>query len=249
MSGLVLTRDDGTLRRLTLNRPEKLNALNTAMLTALAEGIRTAPAAGTALIVIDGAGERGFCAGGDVAEMASGADAFAAQERALRDLMAALADSAVPVITVTHGRTMGAGCIIACLGDIALGPEDLSFGFPEMRFGLYPAFVHAALCERLPPALAFQFCIGGRTLDAAEAWRHGLLTERLPAAGYREAVEARIAHHRQRLDGLAAGRRVRRMVLPAAMAERLDVLAPVLNENFGAPSTRDLLAAMPFARS
>jgi enoyl-CoA hydratase len=155
----------------------------------------------------------------------------------------------VPVITVTHGRTLGAGCIIACLGNIALGPEDLTFGFPEMRFGLYPVFVHAALCERIPTTLAFQLCIGGRLLGADEAWQHGLLTERLPAAGFSDAAEARIAHYAERLDALAIGRRIRRQSLPRPMAERMALLGPLLVENHGAPSTRRLLADMPFARA
>ena len=169
MTETLLLRDDGDLRRITLNRPAKINALDTATLRALAEAVDGAPAAGIALVAIDGAGPRGFCAGGDVAEMSRGAEAFAAQEEALRAAMQALHGSAVPVISVVHGRTLGAGCIVACLSDLVLGADDVQFGFPEMRFGLYPAFVHAALTERLPAALAFQILAGGRMMDAAEA--------------------------------------------------------------------------------
>ncbi|AWJ82210.1 enoyl-CoA hydratase (plasmid) [Azospirillum sp. TSH58] len=248
MTGTLLVRDDGDLRRITLNRPEKINALDTATLRALAEAVDGAPAAGAALVAIDGAGPRGFCAGGDVAEMARGAEAFAAQEEALRAAMQALHGSAVPVISVVHGRTMGAGCIVACLSDLVLGAEDVQFGFPEMRFGLYPAFVHAALTERLPAALAFQILVGGRMMDAAAAYGLGFLTEILPADGFADAAEARISYYRDRLDALAAGRRILRMENRPSMAEKTARLAPLLAENHAAPSVRRLLSGLSFAR-
>lgn len=248
MTETLLLRDDGDLRRITLNRPAKINALDTATLRALAEAVDGAPAAGIALVAIDGAGPRGFCAGGDVAEMSRGAEAFAAQEEALRAAMQALHGSAVPVISVVHGRTLGAGCIVACLSDLVLGADDVQFGFPEMRFGLYPAFVHAALTERLPAALAFQILAGGRMMDAAEAYGFGFLTEILPADGFAEAAEARIAWYRDRLDALAAGRRILRMESRPSMAEKTARLAPLLAENHAAPSVRRLLSGLSFAR-
>ncbi|TWA85294.1 enoyl-CoA hydratase [Azospirillum brasilense] len=248
MTETLLLRDDGDLRRITLNRPAKINALDTATLRALAEAVDGAPAAGIALVAIDGAGPRGFCAGGDVAEMSRGAEAFAAQEEALRAAMQALHGSAVPVISVVHGRTLGAGCIVACLSDLVLGADDVQFGFPEMRFGLYPAFVHAALTERLPAALAFQILAGGRMMDAAEAYGFGFLTEILPADGFAEAAEARIAWYRDRLDALAAGRRILRMESRPSMAEKTARLAPLLTENHAAPSVRRLLSGLSFAR-
>ncbi|MBK4720849.1 enoyl-CoA hydratase/isomerase family protein [Azospirillum sp. YIM DDC1] len=248
MTETLLVRDDGDLRRITLNRPAKINALDTATLRALAEAVDGAPAAGIALVAIDGAGPRGFCAGGDVAEMSRGAEAFAAQEEALRAAMQALHGSAVPVISVVHGRTLGAGCIVACLSDLVLGAEDVQFGFPEMRFGLYPAFVHAALTERLPAALAFQILAGGRMMDAAEAYGFGFLTEILPADGFAKAAEARIAWYRDRLDALAVGRRILRMESRPSMAEKTARLAPLLAENHAAPSVRRLLSGLSFAR-
>ncbi|WP_114857312.1 enoyl-CoA hydratase/isomerase family protein [Azospirillum brasilense] len=248
MTGTLLVRDDGDLRRITLNRPAKINALDTVTLRALAEAVDGAPVAGAALVAIDGAGPRGFCAGGDVAEMSRGAEAFAAQEEALRAAMQALHGSAVPVISVVHGRTLGAGCIVACLSDLVLGADDVQFGFPEMRFGLYPAFVHAALTERLPAALAFQILAGGRMMDAAQAYGFGFLTEILPADGFAEAAEARIAWYRDRLDALAAGRRILRMEDRPSMADKTARLAPLLAENHAAPSVRRLLSGLSFAR-
>ncbi|NUB15695.1 enoyl-CoA hydratase/isomerase family protein, partial [Azospirillum brasilense] len=144
MTDTLLVRDDGDLRRITLNRPAKINALDTATLRALAEAVGGVPAAGIALVAIDGAGPRGFCAGGDVAEMSRGAEAFAAQEEALRAVMKALHGSAVPVISVVHGRTLGAGCIVACLSDLVLGAGHVRFGVPQVRCGPYPGLGPAA---------------------------------------------------------------------------------------------------------
>ncbi len=248
MTDAIRIRDDGGLRRLTLNRPDKMNALNTAMMRALAAAIVSAPGDGIELLVIDGEGERGFCAGGDIAEMRQGRAVFAQQEEALRALITALHTAAVPVVGVVHGRTLGAGCIVASLTDIVLAAEDLSFGFPEMRFGLYPAFVHGAIVERVSNALAFQLCVGGRILTAAEALSLGFATEVLPTDGFAERAAGRIAHYRERIDAVSMGRRIRRMALPAPMAERMAALAPLLVENHEAPSARRLLAEMPFAR-
>lgn len=248
MTDAVRIRDEGGLRRLTLNRPEKMNALNTAMMRALTAAIAAAAGDGVELAVIDGVGERGFCAGGDLAEMCRGGTAFAEQEEALRALIMALHGSAVPVVCVVHGRTLGAGCIVASQSDVVLAADDLSFGFPEMRFGLYPAFVHGAIVERVSNAMAFQLCIGGRILSAAEAHTLGFVTEVLPADGFAGRAAERTGYYRERIDALVMGRRIRRMALPDSMAERMARLGPLLLENHEAPSARRLLAEMPFAR-
>lgn len=249
MTDAIRIQDDGGLRRLTLDRADKMNALDTAMFRALTTGIAAAPGAGIELLVIDGAGERGFCAGGDIAEMRQGGTVFAEQEDALRALTVALHTSAVPVVCVVHGRTLGAGCIVASLCDIVLAADNLNFGFPEMRFGLYPAFVHGAIVERVSNAMAFQLCIGGRVLNAAEALSLGFLTEVLRTDGFADEVARRIEHYRERIDAVVMGRRIRRMALPESMAARMADLAPLLMENHAAPSVQRLLAEMPFARS
>ncbi|HYG85415.1 MAG TPA: enoyl-CoA hydratase/isomerase family protein [Azospirillum sp.] len=248
MTDAVRIRDDRGLRRLTLDRAEKMNALNTAMMRALTAAVEAAPNDGIELLVIEGAGERGFCVGGDVAEMRRGGTVFAEQEEALRALIVALHTAAVPVICLVHGRTLGAGCIIASLSDVVLAADNLHFGFPEMRFGLYPAFVHGAILERVSNAMAFQLCIGGRILSAAEALSFGFVTEVLSAEGFANHAAGRIAHYRERIDALVMGRRIRHMALPDSMAARMAELAPLLLENHEAPSARRLLAEMPFAR-
>ena len=108
--------------------------------------------------------------------------------------------------------------------------------------------MHGAIVERVPSALAFQLCVGGRILTAAEALMLGFATEVLPANGFTERAAERIAFYRERIDAVAMGRRIRRMALPASMAERMEALAPLLVENHEAPSVRRLLAEMPFAR-
>lgn len=248
MTEAVRIYDDGGLRRLTLNRAEKINALNTTMIRALTASITSASGDGIELLVVNGAGERGFCAGGDLAEIQQGGAAFREQEEALRGLVVALHTAAVPVLCAVHGRTLGAGCIVASLSDVVLAADSLHFGFPEMRFGLYPAFVHGAIIERVSNAMAFQLCIGGRVLSAVEALALGFVTEVLPAVDFTNAVEERVDYYRERIDAMVIGRRIRHMALSGDMDKRMAALGPLLLENHEAPSTKCLLAEMPFAR-
>ncbi|MFP3334696.1 hypothetical protein SB761_28805, partial [Pseudomonas sp. SIMBA_064] len=92
-----------------------------------------------------------------------------------------------------------------------------------------------------------QILVGGRMMDAAEAYGFGFLTEILPAEGFADAAEARIAYYRDRLDALAAGRRILRMENRPSMAEKTERLAPLLAENHAAPSVRRLLSGLSFA--
>src|SRR5690606_33529541 len=111
------------------------------------------------LIVIQGAGPRGLCAGADVVEVAQGGVALEAQLDALSAVVLALEGSAVPIGVLAHGRCFGAGGMLVALADLVLAADDLSLGFPEVAIGLYPAMVHAVLRTRLAETLAAQLSL------------------------------------------------------------------------------------------
>ncbi len=244
-AGAIEVRDAQQLRRIRLRRPDKVNALNAAMMQAIADAVRGADPAAVDLIVIDGEGGKGFCAGADIAEFSQGVDRLARQEEALLAMIEALAGASVPVCVCAHGRSFGAGGILLALADLALVADDLSFGFPEIRFGMYPVIVHAALAYRLPVAQAAQLCLSGRLLDAERSRDLGLATLILPRADFEAGCERWIAFYRERATALAMSRQAWRFERrDEALRTRLDALAPLMLENFSGPGVRERIAAV-----
>lgn len=230
MSGHLLLAEEGGLARLTLDRPAKVNALTAAMMEEMAKRLGAlGQRAGLDLVVIEGRGPKGFCGGADVREFAAEEEALRRQLLAFSALMLALERSAVPVAVLAHGRTLGAGAAMAALADLVIAAEDTTLGWPEIQLGLFPAVVAAVLRRRLPEALVHALTLGGRLLSAAEAQAMGLVTEILPAEGFAEAAEARLAFHRARARAGrgprgaprrrgAAGARSRRGLRPSTAA-------------------------------
>jgi len=232
-----------------LARPEKANALDAAMMAAIGSAAAGAAAAGSRLLVLQGDSPKGFCAGADIAEFARGEEALRAQEHALVGMIAALAGTPVPVVALAHGRTLGAGGILTSMADVVIAAGDLRFGFPEIRFNMFPVIVYAALLEKVPASFAAQLCATGRLLDAAEALAAGLASEVLPATGFTEAAEARLRFYAERHAALEMGRCARHATHPPSeLAARLAVLAPMMVENFRRPGVQEMVrAALPGA--
>lgn len=227
--------------RIALDRPGKVNALTAEMMLAFARAIREAGAAKeTELIVVEGRGEKGFCGGADIAEFASGAEALRRQGEALVELTAAMVEAPVPILSLLHGRTLGAGAMIAALSDLTLAADDLIFGCPEIRFGMYPVMVHAALLEKVSPTTAWALCASGRLLSAAEAQACGLVMEILPAAEFAPLAEARIAFFAERAAALLLGRRAAAAMAGGAAA-RVAAALPTMLENFALPRVAEAI--------
>lgn len=178
MSELVLTDDRGPVRILTLNRPEKLNALSTALVESLSVELAAAAVNDeTRVVVLAGAG-RSFCAGYDLSEEATESDVAAGLRRSL-DKLLELFDHPKPTIAQVHGHCLAGGCDLMMMCDLAVASEDAVFGQPEIRFG-------AAVVAHVMPWL-----IGGRRakelvltgedkLPALEAERIGLINRVVP---------------------------------------------------------------------
>jgi enoyl-CoA hydratase len=168
----------------TVNRPEKLNALNDATmgeLSAAAEESRTR--ADVAGIILTGAG-RSFVAGADISELA-GQRPIDARRRALRGQMVfqQFENSAKPVVAAVNGFALGGGCELAMACHIRIASETAKFGQPEVKLGIMPGYGGT---QRLPRLVgrgrALQLLLTGETIDAAEAWRIGLVNRVVPAA-------------------------------------------------------------------
>jgi len=182
----LLTEDLGRVRILTLNRPDKRNALNTELTRALLEGLRAADAAqGVACVLLTGAG-KGFCAGADLAEFKDlvPEKQHLVEERAELTMQLHLAFSrmAKPVITAINGAAMGGGAGLAIAGDLAVMAEGAQLGYPETRHGIVAAIVMANLVRQVGRKLAFELVSLGEPLSSRRAMETGLVNRVVPDA-------------------------------------------------------------------
>jgi enoyl-CoA hydratase len=182
---------------LVLNRPRVLNTLNREMIRLLAQGLEEALAADHVnLIVISGAGDRGFCAGGDLKELTRAvqagavhlADQFFQDEYAL-DLM--IHQCPKPVVVLAHGITMGGGLGLAAGADLVVATEATRMAMPETRIGFFPDVGGTGwLFTKCPPGYHEYLALTGYELLGAECVRLGLATHLVDAARLPEVREA-----------------------------------------------------------
>ncbi|RJL30921.1 enoyl-CoA hydratase/isomerase family protein [Bailinhaonella thermotolerans] len=185
--GFELTRDD-RIATLTLNRPEKRNAINAEMWRAI-PGILAGLAAdpGVRVLVLTGAGGT-FCAGADISDLAGLAEdeddtgvTVVAEE--------ALAAFPKPTIAMIEGFCVGGGCQLAGACDLRFAAGTARFGIPPAKLGLvYPASTTRRLVGLVGPATAKRLLFSGDLIDAAHALRTGLIDELHPAETLAEAV-------------------------------------------------------------
>jgi methylglutaconyl-CoA hydratase len=191
---ILLTRDARGIAHVTLNRPERGNAYDGAMLEALTEGLKTLAADATLrALVIRGAG-RHFQAGADLAWQAGKAAAPYAEGYAASmgtvQAMKLLNEFPRPTFAVIQGACFGGGVGIACCVDVALATPGASFGITEVRVGVAPSPISTHLVNALGLRQARRYTLTGERFDAAEALRIGLVHEVVAE----EAIEARLDH-------------------------------------------------------
>ena len=178
----LLVKNRGAVRILTLNRPEKRNALNTELTRALVEALRAAEADETVgSVVLTGAGS-GFCAGADLAEFKSLSDPQAAETRAELTMQLHLVFSRMskPVVTAINGAAMGGGAGLAIAGDLALMADSAKLGYPETRHGIVAAIVLANLVRQVGRKAAFELVSLGEPIDAQRALALGMVNRVFP---------------------------------------------------------------------
>jgi enoyl-CoA hydratase len=175
----LLIENHGTVRLLTMNRPEKRNALNMALSQALLDGLRAAEADDTVrAIVLTGAG-RAFCAGADLSEFKEltpdNADLVERRSDLTMNVHRIFPTLTKPVVTAINGAAMGGGAGLALSGDVALMSETAIIGYPEVKHGIVAAIVMASLVRNVGRKAAFELAAGGEPLDAARACALGLV--------------------------------------------------------------------------
>jgi enoyl-CoA hydratase len=176
---VLLTEDEGAIRILTLNRPEKRNALNMALSEALFDALRAAESADAVrAIVLTGAGPA-FCAGADLTEFAdltSANDSLVERRAQLTmSLHGIFSQLSKPVITAINGAAMGGGAGLALAGDLAVMSSAARLGYPEVKHGIVAAVVMANLVRNAGRKAAFELLATGEPIDAARALALGLV--------------------------------------------------------------------------
>lgn len=177
---------------LILNRPEKRNALNGALVEALTRTMTTtASDDGVRVLVLRGEGPD-FCSGADLAELEEmaemGAEASLADAARMGELFLAMRRHPRPVVAAVRGRALAGGCGLATACDLILAEEGAEFGFPEVHLGFVPAMVMTLLRRKVVEGRAFELVMLGRRIGADEAHRVGLVNRVLAPASFDEGV-------------------------------------------------------------
>lgn len=170
---------DGVLT-VTLNRPDKRNALDGATVAGLHAALERAELeADVRVVALRGAG-KDFCAGADLAELLDSADRSMDENRAnaqrLGDVFVGMRELPKPVVAVVHGRALAGGCGLATACDLVLARADAQFGYPEVSRGFVPAMVMAMLRRVTGEKTAFDLVMTGRVLSAEQAQAAGLVS-------------------------------------------------------------------------
>lgn len=176
---VILVTDQDSIRTITLNRPDKRNALNDELIAALKDALRGADAdESVRCIVIRGAG-KDFCSGADLSALqkiaAASFEENVEDARSLGELFELIRAVRVPVIAAVRGRALAGGCGLAMACDIVLADYSARFGFPEVKIGFVPAMVAAILRRNMSEKEAFAFLTLGYEMSAAEITQRGLV--------------------------------------------------------------------------
>jgi enoyl-CoA hydratase/carnithine racemase len=180
---LALVVADG-VATLTLDRPERLNALGARLVAELKAALDTVEGDSAArALIVTGAGPRAFCTGADLKERAAMDTAARwAHNRAIADCNAQLARLQIPTIAAVNGMALGGGCELICACDFRLAATGAVFGLPEVSLGIIPG---SGGTQRLPrligPTRAKELVLTARRIDAATALAWGLVSEVHPA--------------------------------------------------------------------
>src|SRR6185312_2517119 len=179
--------------RITLNRPEKRNALNDAVIAGVATALKAAHKDAAIRVVIITVAMKEFCSGADLAALQRIAGASVADNvedaQSLLNLFVTIRNLRVPVIAAVRGRALAGGCGLATACDIVLASTSARFGYPEVKIGFVPAMVMAILRRNVSEKRAFELIVRGGEIGALEAERIGLINQVFEDDSFDENVD------------------------------------------------------------
>ncbi|MFZ5480535.1 MAG: enoyl-CoA hydratase/isomerase family protein [Myxococcota bacterium] len=215
------------IRTYTIDRPHVRNALDLATIDAIA-AMLVDPAR---VFVLTGAGEKVFCSGADLAEVAGSPEGRRDAARRYARLLGRISACERPVVARVNGHCLagGMGLLLAC--DLAVAADDVTFSLPEAAVGMWPMMVGAYLLRTVPRKVAMELAMTGRKLTAAEAHAYGLVNRVVPRAELDGAVaELTASLLRQSPSALKLGKRAWRDALDRPLDDGLGLLAERLGD-------------------
>jgi enoyl-CoA hydratase/carnithine racemase len=184
MSDSVIVQKRDSALWISINRPDKRNALNADVIAGIARGYREAQEDNDVrAIVLTGAGEKAFCAGADLQNSGAAFSMdFSRPNVDYADLLRLAQNTTKPAIARVGGVCMAGGMGLLCMADMAVAADHAMFGLPEVKVGVFPMQVMSLLQRMAPPRLVVEWALTGEPFDAAAAQAAGLLNYVVPGA-------------------------------------------------------------------
>ena len=189
---VVIYNVEGAIARVTMNRPEKRNALNDELVADLKSALRRAHDNDEIRVVILSGAGPDFCAGADLSALKKIAEASVAENlddaRSLMELFTLLREVRIPVIAAVRGRALAGGCGLALGCDLVIAETEARFGFPEVQIGFVPAMVMTILRRNVSEKKAFELISLGGAISAHEAASFGLINRAVDTSSFDSEV-------------------------------------------------------------
>lgn len=245
---LTIETDARGVARMTLNRPDKHNALSADLMDALTSAAHDFGAdPDVRVVVLTGAG-RSFCAGGDLAwmqeQMRKGPEQRGKAARKLAEMLYALNTMPKPLIGRVQGQAFGGGIGMMSVCDVAIGVRGPKFGLTEARLGLIPATIGPYVTARMGEAMARRVYMSARLFEADEAVTLGLLARAVAPGELDAAIEAEVVPYLSCAPGaVAAAKAQLRGLGPRIDAEVIDRTIAQLSERWASDEAQVGIAA------
>lgn len=192
--GDLIVEDSGAVRRITINRPERRNALTDEVMSGMTAAFASAPSAGIDVIVLTGAGDRAFCGGAD---LKPGETPFRPNveepSTPFMNLLRAANAVRMPVIGRINGHCVAGGMGLLACCDMAIAVDNATFALPEVKIGIFPMQVMLKLRDLVPERRLAELCFSSERIDARTALEWGLLNAVVPAAELDARTDAMVA--------------------------------------------------------
>jgi len=196
-SKALLYSVDDSVARITLNRPEKRNALNEELIEALKESIGSAARNESIKVILIGGAGKDFCSGADLSALQQISQSSVAENqtdaRCLMELFLLIRQVPVPVVAAVRGKALAGGCGLANACDIVLASTGARFGYPEVKIGFVPAMVMAMLRRNVSEKRAFELITSGAEIGAEEAHQFGLVNQLFTDDMFESSVTAYVS--------------------------------------------------------
>lgn len=191
MTDVLLNHCEDGIRTLTLNRPERRNALNSALVSALKEALDAARTdEETRAIVLTGSGDKAFCSGADLDPAAAAGGVVKAHQsrHVFVELLRAFRDAGVPIVVKLNGPVLAGGVGLLAAADMAIAADDVYVQTPELKVGLFPMMIMSLIARNVGRKHAMELLMTAEKISAQDAYRMGLINRVVPRSELEEAT-------------------------------------------------------------